>query len=176
MQVSFEKTLESIWFKGVAAYRSGIRTADAMFDEQDVHFLKTIGQTTQEFFDYAEDYVRGGDPDFPDVLAVAFIRKDYFEHRQNSIASDFRVIPDSLPPKAEELKGIVWLPRIIIKAHAKLRGELPPEIMYGCGGDRRFFKENNVTAAEFLAASLVYEGSPDKLWSWVKSRRDRIAD
>jgi len=59
-----------------------------------------------------------------------------------------------LPPKADAVKGIAWLPRLIPKAKAKLRGELPASLMYSCGGDRNFFKEHAIQSSEFL--SLVW--------------------
>ena len=49
-----------------------------------------------------------------------------------------------------ELGGYLWLPRIIAKAKAKLRGELPPEVMYNCGGDRHFLKTIGLEASAFL--------------------------
>ena len=79
--------------------------------------------------------------------------------------------PETLPAKTDSVRGIVWLPRILPKAKAKLRGELPPEIMYGCGGDRRFFKENNLHPAEFLRVNWAYEDSPEKIIDWVEARR-----
>ena len=77
----------------------------------------------------------------------------------------------TLPPKTDEAAGIAWLPRIMPKAIAKLRGELPPETMYGCGGDRNFFKENNIHPAEFLRAAWAYEGETSKLIDWVVARK-----
>jgi hypothetical protein len=43
--------------------------------------------------------------------------------------------------------------------------------MYGCGGDRRFFKANNIHPAEFLRAVWAYEDEPEKLIDWVTARR-----
>jgi hypothetical protein len=45
---------------------------------------------------------------------------------------------DKLPPKSAKLDGIEWLPRIIEKARAKLRGEMPPDLMYDCAVTRSF--------------------------------------
>ena len=50
------------------------------------------------------------------------------------------------------LGGHRWLPRIIVKAQAKLRGEMPPELMYGCGGDRPFLKNLGIHPGDFLEA------------------------
>ena len=51
-------------------------------------------------------------------------RKDYFWEFQNKVPSSNMLNPSDLPAKTEEIEGIVWLPRIIPKARAKLRGEL----------------------------------------------------
>jgi hypothetical protein len=75
-----------------------------------------------------------------------------------------------MPAKKDSVKGIEWLPRIIPKAKAKLRGELPDSLMYCCGGDRRFFKANNILPAEFL--SIVWRnGDHDAATvDWVAAR------
>ncbi|HKK18672.1 MAG TPA: DUF5069 domain-containing protein, partial [Opitutales bacterium] len=71
----------------------------------------------------------------------------------------------------DEVQGIVWLPRLMPKALAKIRGELPPETMYGCGGDRKFFKEHDIHPAEFLRATWAYENESERLVEWVVSRK-----
>jgi len=48
--------------------------------------------------------------------------------------------------------GIEWLPRIIPKTKAKLRGELR-DLMYCCGGDRRFFQAHSIHPANSSASS-----------------------
>ena len=98
-------------------------------------------------------------------------RRDYFFTTQKAQPSDARLDPATLPPKDASLRGINWLPRIIPKAIAKLRGELPDEIMYNCGGDRRFFKANNIHPAEFLRVAWAYQDNIDKIIDWVQSRR-----
>ena len=57
------------------------------------------------------------------------------------------------------LGGYAWLPRIIAKARAKLRGEMPPDLMYSCGGDRRFLKSIGADPADFL--QQVWEAGDD---------------
>ena len=44
----------------------------------------------------------------------------------------------------------MWLPRIIAKAQAKLRGEMSSDIMFGCGGDRAFLRKVGIDPAQFL--------------------------
>ena len=48
--------------------------------------------------------------------------------------------------------------------------------MYGCGGDRRFFKENGIHPAEFLRAAWAYEDAESKLIDWVVARKARVVD
>jgi hypothetical protein len=56
------------------------------------------------------------------------------------------------------------------KARAKLRGELPTSLMYGCGGDRRFFKQHDIHPAEFLQV-VWHCGDNDKaIIDWVEKR------
>ena len=62
------------------------------------------------------------------------------------------------------------MPRIIPKARAKLRGELPPETMFCCGGDRAFFKQNDIHPAEFLRIVQKADADDDKIISWVQKR------
>ena len=102
---------------------------------------------------------------------VSEARRDYFLTVQEGKPSGNTLDSSTLPPKTDEVEGIVWLPRIIPKAIAKLRGELPPETMYGCGGDRNFLKENNIHPAEFLRAAWAYEDETNKLIDWVVARK-----
>ena len=63
------------------------------------------------------------------------------------------------PPREASLAGLEWFPRIIEKARAKLRGELPVDLMYSCGADRRFLKKVNIDPDEFL--QRVWEAGDD---------------
>ena len=78
---------------------------------------------------------------------------------------------DSLPAKKDEVDGIPWLPRLIEKARAKLRGEMPPELMYGCGGDRPFLRSMNVELAEFLRLVWICESDNRRIVDYVKQKR-----
>ena len=63
-------------------------------------------------------------------------------------------------------------PRILPKARAKLRGELPDEVMYGCGGDRQFFQSNNIHPAEFLRVVRNWGDNDQGIIDWVLTRKD----
>ena len=54
---------------------------------------------------------------------------------------------------------ITWVPRIIAKARAKLRGELPPDLMCSRGADRPFLRRMGIHPADFLR--LVWEAGED---------------
>ena len=70
----------------------------------------------------------------------------------------------------EAVRGIEWLPRLILKAKAKLRGELPPSLMYCCGGDRAFFQKHDVLPAEFLAMVWRNEQNDAAIVDWLVAR------
>jgi hypothetical protein len=157
--VNWEMRFEKLFQAGVDRYRAGERPAARMFNTREQAFLATIGCTAQELFDFVEDHCEDGQPDFATTLAVAAIRRRYFLEVQHGIPSQFHVDPQELPPKHEELDGFRWLPRIIAKARAKLRGELDADTMYGCGGDRAFLDSVGLAMPQFL--QLVWDAGGD---------------
>ena len=94
---------------------------------------------------------------------------------QNGKPTGREVTMDSLPPKREAVDGIEWLPRLIEKARAKLRGEMPADLMYGCGGDRPFLRSVNVELAEFLRLVWLAGDDNRKIVEFVKSRRAQLS-
>lgn len=171
----YQIKLEKVWAHGVDAYRKGVSKPDEMFSDHEKAFLASIGQTAQEFFDYAEDYVHGSEPAFGDVAAVAHVRRAYFLDVQHGQPSGQQLDPSTLPPKKEEMHGVPWLPRIIRKAHAKLRGELDPNTMYGCGGDRNFLREHDIHPAELLAVTWRHENDTEAIAQWVLNRSKKVS-
>lgn len=168
-------TLRSIWESAVASYRGGGQSASEMFSAEQSAFLLAIGATEQEVFDFAEDYVSSGDPDFDIFATVTDKRRNYFLQVQGGQHSEHVVQDADLPPKAEEVGGIAWLPRIIVKAKAKLQGEMNPNLMYGCGGDRRFLKSVNIHAAEFLALVERHMDNDAAVIDYVKSSAQAVS-
>jgi hypothetical protein len=155
----WESELRRVWERGLAAGRSGARTPDAMFGGGDAAFLAGIGCTKQELFDFVDDALGWGDVEFETVLAVTAIRRRYFLGVQEGRWTG-RVVPMSaLPAKSAAVDGIAWLPRLIEKARIKLRGEMDPDLMYGCGGDRPFLRQHGMTLAQFL--QLVWDKGDD---------------
>lgn len=140
-----------VYDRAVTSYRAGVQTPDRLFNPEEIRFLASVGCSAQELFDFVEDYCRSGEPSYESVLLVTAIRRDYFLRVQGGKPSGTVASMDALPSKQAEVAGIAWLPRIIEKARIKLRGEMPPELMYGCGGDRPFLKSVNLELADFLA-------------------------
>lgn len=154
-QVGFRE----IYDRGVAVWNEGRRSPHTMFSKEDAAFLATIGCTTQELFDFVDDFHRYGEPDYETALAVAAIRRDYLLNVMGGRQTGRVVSSATLPAKTAEVDGIAWLPRIIAKARLKLRGELPPDLMYGCAGDRPFLRKMNLDLPRFL--KLVWECGDD---------------
>ena len=121
-----------------------------MFEPKDVAFLAAIGCTAQELFDFVDDSLCYDDLDFETVLAVSAIRRDYFLTVMRGKPTGHVVQMHELPAKVAAVDGIPWLPRLIAKARIKLRGELNPDLMYGCAGDRPFLRQHRMTLPQFL--------------------------
>ncbi len=167
---TFTLTFRELYDKAVALYARGQRGADSYFNPEERAFLAANGLTSQHLYDYAEDANNDGEPDFGTAVGVELIRRDYFLNVQNGNPSSQILDQASLPPKDATLAGIRWLPRIIPKARAKLKGELPPSLMYGCGGDRNFFQTHDIHPAEFLRQIWTHLDNQDALVAWVKKR------
>jgi hypothetical protein len=168
---NYQQRLKEIWHEAVAKYTDGNRTPDSYFDAPTRAQLASIGLNTMDLYDPVEDILAGAEIDFDTFLLISDARRDYFLTVQKGIASEHTLDTSTLPAKDLEINGIAWLPRIMQKARAKLRGELPQSSMYGCGGDRSFFQKNNIHPAEFLRAAWAYEDDDSKLIEWVESRR-----
>ena len=148
-----------VWDRGVAAWRTGRRSARTMFAPEDVAFLAGIGCTAQELFDFVDDSLGWDDLDSETVLAVTAIRRAYFLEVMHGQPTGHVVPMSTLPAKSAAVDGIAWLPRLIAKARIKLRGEMDPDLMYGCGGDRPFLRRHHMTLPEFL--QLVWDKGDD---------------
>ncbi len=100
---------------------------------------------------------------------MAAARRDHFLVEQKGVASTNTVSPSALPAKTAEMEGIGWLPRIIAKATAKLRGEMDPDTMFGCGGDRAFLSRHHLHPADFLRVVWAARGDSGKVLAFVKT-------
>jgi hypothetical protein len=155
--VEFATAFRAVYDRASARFARGGATAANLLDAADVAFLTSQGITAQHVFDYVEDLANYGAPDFATAHAIELVRRDYFLNEQKGRPSTVVLDPASLPAKTATVHGITWLPRLIPKARAKLRGELPASMMFCCGGDRDFFKKHAITAAEFLALVGAHE-------------------
>src|SRR4051812_46726390 len=139
-----------VWDRAVAAWHAGRRSPQTMFTAADVAFLSGLGCSAQELFDFVDDSLEYGDFDFETVLAVTEIRRAYFLEEMHGQPTGRVVSMNALPAKSAEVDGIAWLPRLIVKARLKLRGEMNPDLMYGCAGDRPFLRKHGMTLPQFL--------------------------
>lgn len=171
MNQDFPKELVRIWANAVRLYEEGHRSAESFPIEEELTFLSSIGLNRMDVFDFAEDWVREGAPDLATFLLIHEQRRDYFIETQKGKTSEDRLDSSTLPAKNEEIMGIRWLPRIIPKARAKLRGELPPDTMFCCGGDRNFFQENDIHPAEFLRIVKRSGNNDGAIVDWVVARK-----
>ena len=167
---TWEPRFSDLFHDSVKKYQAGHQKAAGLVDASGAEFLASIGYTGQEFFDFVEDFAKGGEPTLETALQIATVRRDYFLNEQNGQRTGHEIDMSALPSKDAEIEGIGWLPRIIPKAEAKLKGEMPADLMYGCGGDRKFFRTNHVDPAEFLRT--VWEAGRDQghIVAWVKAQ------
>lgn len=166
--VSWQTRFQQIFSDAERRYREGSRGANACVSEENVRELAEIGYRPQELYDFVDDLVRYGEPSFDTALAVAAVRRDYF---LNVLKGKWpEELPSStLPPKAEEVEGIPWLPRLIEKARRKLRGQMDEDLMYGCGGDRGFFRRTGIKAEDFLTEAWAAGDDNQRLVEFVKA-------
>jgi len=168
---SWDAEFTALFDRCVAQYRGGNHDFTRYYSADDSSFLAGIGCQPREFFDFVEDHCDGGEPTPGTALLVAAARRDYFLTIQHGQKRATVLQPDDLPPKPDaSLGGIPWLSRILAKARAKLRGELHPDIMYGCGGDRKFLEEHGVHAADFLRAVWGAGDDDRNVLEWLKAQ------
>lgn len=153
-------------------YRSGDAGFENYYSAADLAFLESIGYGEREFFDFVEDFAQGGDPSPAAATLIASVRRDYLREVMRGAKSDRVLDPAALPSRTAELDGIVWLPRILAKARAKLRGELDPDTMFCCGGDRAFLRRHDIAPADFLRAVWAAGDDDAKVVAYVKRSRE----
>ena len=174
----FADKFRSLYDKAVQLYAAGQRDQKAYFTADEQAFLVTNGIGVQAMYDYAEDHnngaqgssAGGGEPGYDRALAIETVRRDYFINVQHGKPSTVVLDESKMPAKTDAVKGIEWLPRIIPKTKAKLRGELPSSLMYSCGGDRRFFRTHDIHPAEFLSVVWRNLDNDSAIINWVVKR------
>jgi len=163
----FAEKFRALYDKAVALYAGGRREAKTFFAGDEEAWLAANGITAQHLYDYAEDQNNYGEPGYDNALGIELVRRDYFLNAQTGKPSRHVLDEQKLPAKTESVAGITWLPRIIPKTKAKLRGELPSSLMYCCGGDRSFFQTHDILPAEFLSLVWRHERDDAAIVDWV---------
>ena len=166
----FAPKFQVLYDQAVALYAKGQRGADTFFAADETQWLAANGLTPQHLYDYAEDQANYGEPGFAQALAIEAIRRNYFVNVQEGRALSTVLDEAALPAKTDAVKGIAWLPRLMPKTRAKLRGELPTSLMYCCGGDRKFLKAHDISPSEFLGVVWRHEHDDAAVIDWVARR------
>lgn len=169
--MTWNDTFLALFDRCVAAYQSGDRDFENYYTPEDSAFLASIGCQPREFFDFVEDFCGEGVPSASTALLIAAARRDYYQNIQKGVVSDQVLTHDDIPTFGEELGGMTYLPRIIAKGRAKLRGELDPDLMFGCGGDRHFLeKHGDIHPADFLRHLWAAGADDPKIATWIQQQ------
>ena len=169
----WNETFLTLFDRCLAAYQSGDADFEKYYTCEDSAFLANIGCKPREFFDFVEDFGDSGVPSISTALLVAAVRRDYFHTVQKGIPSAIVLTGDDVPTFGDELEGMAYLPRILAKGRAKLRGELDPDLMFGCGGDRNFLKNHgDIHLADFLRHLWASGADDQKIITWIKEQQD----
>ena len=154
----------------VEKYRGGNDDFHSYYEPDDITFLASIGYKPRELFDFVEDLVDEDVPSESTTLLVAGVRRDYFLVEQQGILSEKEITTDDLPTFGDTLDGEAYLPRILTTARAKLQGELNPDIMFGCGGDRKFLRDHgDIHPADFLRNVWASGDDDTQIVEYVRS-------
>ncbi len=169
--------LHAIYDKAVSLYRRGQLDDATYFSVEETRFLASIGLKPINVYDYVEDFVSSGEPDWETYLLIIAVRRHYFLFEQKGVVSTEEIRPDQLPSRRATLDGIPWLPRIIKKARCFLEGDLCHDIMYCCGGDRHFLREHALHPADFLKAVWAAQGDDQKILDFMReSEKARLVE
>lgn len=166
----WEENFQNLFDRAVDAFETGVRDPDRMFSDDEKAFLGSIGATPQEIFDYVEDWAEDGEPSPETVREVTGLRRDYFLKVQEGKDESALKETVAFPSPGDSFGGHRWLPRIIAKARAKLRGDLPTDLMYGCGMDRPFLRKRNIELPEFLKVVWEAGENDEKILHYVDKK------
>jgi len=170
---TWTKRLRALYDKAFALYQKANHDLESYFTEEETASLASIGLKPINVYDFVEDFVGGGEPDWDTFLLIAAARRDYFLYAQKGKGSVREVQSEELPARKAELGGIPWLPRIIVKARCFLEGGLCHDIMYCCGGDRHFLATHNIHPADFLREVWASHGDDQKVLKFVQGAKGR---
>ena len=163
---TWQQTFRNLYDKALVKYRNEHSNLNLFFTPREVKLLQEMGAKPIEMFDFAEDC---SDLDADTALLIVAARRDYFRTMQKGTLTSKTIGEDKLPSKEAKLEGIPWLPRILAKASARLRGELPDDVMYCCAGDRKFLRTHDVHPADFMRAVWAAKGNDQKVLIYLKN-------
>ena len=103
---TWQQRFSKLFHSGAEKYQQGHQKAEGLVDAKGKKFLSSIGYSEQEFFDFVEDFSKGGEPTLETALEIATIRRDYFLQVQDGVASPHRIAMQDLPSKDAEVEGI----------------------------------------------------------------------
>ena len=164
--------LVSLHEEATKAYREGVRDPTRILPPAGMKLLEELGVSPVFVFDCVDDLSRYGEPSQEVFVELAALRILYFRDVLKSRPVAAEVPESALPRKADQYKGVAWLPRIIRKAQCFLEGSLSADIMYGCAGDRAFLKEHGATLPDFLIAVRDSGGDPDNALEFLERAKN----
>jgi hypothetical protein len=97
------RKLRELYDKAVDLYRGGNRDLDSYFSADERAWLTSVGLRPINLYDWAEDMVSAGEPDWNTVLLIAAARRDYFLVHQKGVTANTVTEAAELPAKTEEL-------------------------------------------------------------------------
>jgi hypothetical protein len=162
--------VKQLYEKALQQYQAGNRKVTTYFTKVEQAELASIGGRAVELYDYAEDVDQLS---WETALLILSVRRDYFLQVQQGELSSGLLRIEEFPAKQDQLDGIAWLPRLILKAKTRLSGQLPSELMYNCGGDRKFFREHRIHPADFLRFIWTAKGDEACILDYVKRSKLR---
>jgi hypothetical protein len=170
--MTWNDTFLALFDRCSARFQSGDVDFENYYTPAELAFLGEVGCQPREFFDFVEDFCGEGEPSISTALLVAAVRRDYFQTVQKCVPSDVMLTANDIPTFGDELDGMAYLPRLLAKGRAKLRGELDPNLMFGCGGDRRFLRNHgDLHPADFLRHLWAAGDSDQKVVDWIKAQQ-----
>ena len=171
-EYDYQRQLRALWEWAVAQYKLGNRDPESydFLNLSERQFLAELGLKPNDLYDFAEDYVRSGEPDFTTFALIVDLRRRYFHEVQGGVPSTEIVNTDSLPGRDQEAAGIPWLPRLIAKAAGRLRGELHPDVAYPCPLDRQFLREHDIHPVDVLNKVWAADDDREAVIAWITQK------
>ena len=78
MGEDWKQRFRALFNEGVERHKAGRQSPDAMFEEAEIEFLESIGCSSQEMFDFCDDYVCWDDVIYDHVEELQAVRYEYW--------------------------------------------------------------------------------------------------